>query len=125
MRGTWVVVRHEVTDLAVFPNGRGVIRRIVHAHYVLKGDERVVVASDRMTYNKTDRVFDQWHLRRDDTRGPEAIDLVETVGGKVNLGICRLAGDTLTICYAKPGMDRPKDFIRRLGHTLLVLRRGR
>ena len=59
---------------------------------------------------------------------PAPIDLEITAGsdrGKVVKGIWKLEGDTLTVCTAEPGKERPREFAARegTGHTLLVFKR--
>ena len=49
----------------------------------------------------------------DPARQPKQIDLIGTEGelkGKAALGIYKLEGDQLTICYVMPGSERPKTF---------------
>lgn len=68
--------------------------------------------------------------RLDPRAKPAAIDLTIVAGpdiDKVVQGVWKLEGDTLTICVAEPGKERPKAFAGKegTGHTLLVFRRAR
>jgi uncharacterized protein (TIGR03067 family) len=61
---------------------------------------------------------------------PAAIDVKIASGSdvdKVVKGIWKLDGDTLTVCVAEPGKDRPTAFEAKegTGHTLLVFKKGK
>jgi uncharacterized protein (TIGR03067 family) len=67
-------------------------------------------------------------VKLDPSRQPRAMDIVHKTGpnkGKTEQAIYLLAGDTLRICGAEAGKDRPTDFstVDKPGYTLLVLRR--
>jgi uncharacterized protein (TIGR03067 family) len=60
---------------------------------------------------------------------PGSLDLKVDTGddtGKVVKAIWKLSGDTLTICVAEPGKDRPKEFEGKKdsGHTLMVFKKA-
>jgi uncharacterized protein (TIGR03067 family) len=64
----------------------------------------------------------------DPTKKPRAIDYQMTEGptkGKTHLGIYELDGDTLRLCFAAPGRERPTEFTAREGsqRTLSVWKR--
>jgi uncharacterized protein (TIGR03067 family) len=67
-------------------------------------------------------------VKLDPSSQPRAMDIVHKTGpnkGKTERAIYLLAGNTLTICGAEAGQDRPTEFstVGKPGHTLLVLRR--
>jgi uncharacterized protein (TIGR03067 family) len=69
-------------------------------------------------------------IRVDPGWNPKTIDIAFTEGdrkGKTALGIYKLDGDTLTICRANPGKDRPSAFSSTPGSglTLMSYRRDR
>ena len=61
---------------------------------------------------------------------PAAMDLKIDSGSDIDKGvkaIYKLEGDTLTICVAEPGKDRPKAFAGKegSGHTLMVFKKAK
>ncbi len=59
----------------------------------------------------------------DTTKTPITIDMKAkggTYDGKTLLGIVKLDGDTLTICFAEPGKDRPTKFESTPGSGLVL-----
>jgi uncharacterized protein (TIGR03067 family) len=69
-------------------------------------------------------------IKFDPAATPREADITFTEGevapGSTALGIYKLEGDTLTICRAAPGKDRPTEFTARAGTglTLMVYRRA-
>lgn len=63
-------------------------------------------------------------LTIDPKREPRRIDFTPTQGalaGRPLLGIYTLDGDTLTICRARPGADRPREFAAKEGSGIELL----
>jgi uncharacterized protein (TIGR03067 family) len=89
----------------------------------------VEIAGQRMTTREgSDVKEDTTIISLDPKAKPAVIDLKIASGAdidKVVKGIYKLDGDTLTICVAEPGKDRPKAFEAKMGtgHTLLVFKR--
>jgi uncharacterized protein (TIGR03067 family) len=81
------------------------------------------------TERGADVLFDST-CKLDPAKTPKQIDMIGTEGdlkGKAAQGIYALNGDQLTICYAMPGKERPKEFESKPGSaaTLLVWKRGK
>lgn len=62
-------------------------------------------------------------IKIDSTKKPKEIDI--TVGDRATKGIYELEGDTLKICQARPGDDRPTELSAKEGSNqmLMVLKR--
>jgi hypothetical protein len=67
-------------------------------------------------------LVEEWHLCLDSRGHPGRLNIVQVRTGQTMLGIYKREGDTLTICYAEPGKDRPAAFSNK-EQWLLVLQR--
>jgi len=59
----------------------------------------------------------------DATKKPKTMDMTPSEGrykDKTLLGIYELDGDTLKICFAEPGKDRPTDFTSKAGSGVVL-----
>ncbi len=89
---------------------------------------RRVVEKDHVAWLRDGKSFAGTRIELDPSSDPKAIDVIPdggpNRGGRV-LGIYKLEGDRLTICMAKPGRGRPKEFRAEAGsgYTLTTLRR--
>jgi uncharacterized protein (TIGR03067 family) len=111
LQGTWAMVSAE-RDGQPMPRSS-----ITGARRIAKGDETTVLINGA--------VFLSARMSVDPSRKPKAIDYLITSGtnrGKTQLGIYELDGGRLTLCFAKPNKDRPRDFSADAGsgHTLSV-----
>jgi uncharacterized protein (TIGR03067 family) len=68
----------------------------------------------------SDNASDVATIKLDTTAKPKAIDLTEK-NKKVSLGIYELDGDTLKLCFAEPGTDRPKAFESAKGSKVFYI----
>jgi len=81
----------------------------------ITGDRYEVVVKD-----KTDR----GSLKLDETKSPKTMDATDTEGddiGKVIKAIYEIKGDTLRVCYAMKGDERPTAFATKEGTPLLMI----
>jgi uncharacterized protein (TIGR03067 family) len=83
------------------------------------------IKGDKYTVFRFDRAIGKGTFKVDATKTPRAIDaLPDSAGGKGKplLGIYRIEGDKLELCFAAPGKERPTAFESRegSGHTLSV-----
>jgi uncharacterized protein (TIGR03067 family) len=76
-------------------------------------DMTLTVTGDKGVVKKGDKVVASATSKVDMTKKPWTIDLKMTSGeekGKTLLGIMKMKDGTMTICFAKPGADRPTEF---------------
>ena len=82
---------------------------------VVKGDTYTVTPRPGVTIEGTFKI--------DPTAKPKAVDITQTSGenkGKTSLGIYEIDGDTLKMCWAPPGKDRPTEFKSAEGSGILL-----
>lgn len=83
--------------------------------------KKVVVTGDKYVYSMDD-VKEEGTLKLDPSKAPREYEAQVTEGeykGKSVLGIYELQGDTLTICFAPPGTERPTQMSTRPGSRSL------
>ena len=93
-------------------------------------DLRLTLTADRYKTERGDQLLFDSMYSIDATKNPIQIDIIGTEGdlkGKPALGILKLDGETLTMCYVMPGKDRPMSFESQptSGAFLLVWKRAR
>jgi uncharacterized protein (TIGR03067 family) len=79
---------------------------------MVKTGRRVTTATHTTTYFGN-QIFRSADYTADPTQAPKTIDLHSK--GKTELGIYEIAGDTMRVCFAAPGMPRPTDYETRPG----------
>ena len=93
---------------------------------VTPGAEADVIRGDRLTTVKGGEVVASWRVTLDPAKAPRRMDL-KGEGGKLQLAIYRLDGDTLTVSYKgeRGATGRPADFRPGAGVWVVVLERKR
>jgi len=114
LQGTWACVSGENAGK---PIPEGTVKKL-----------RLVLTQDKYATHRGDELLFESTYKLDATKSPWQIDIIGTEGenkGKAAQGICRLEGDTLTLCYTMPSKDRPKQFESKAGSeaTLTVWKR--
>jgi uncharacterized protein (TIGR03067 family) len=118
LEGTWTVVSLESMG-RTYPEAT--IQRMNY-RLTVKGNTYSWEVRNRQTIGAT--------IKLDIKKNPKKFDLQISEGvlkGKTMLGIYALDGDTLKICYAHAGIDRPTAFATQAGirHVLMVLKRAK
>jgi uncharacterized protein (TIGR03067 family) len=74
---------------------------------------KLTLTADRFKTQRGEQVLFDSTYTIDPTKEPKQIDMIGTEGdlkGKPALGIYKLDGDKLTLCYTMPGNERPAKF---------------
>lgn len=86
-------------------------------------DRTAVYEQNRVTLRAGDRVRRCGIVTLDPGRKPKAINTWDQDGpyeDQTVPGIYELDGDTLKLCFARPGQERPKEFTTNSGTAFLV-----
>jgi uncharacterized protein (TIGR03067 family) len=115
LQGVWSVVSLEVSGTQAGADDTKNIK------FEFKGD-KIFFMDGKENHEGT--------FKLDPTTKPKTIDVVPADGpgkGKTHPGIYTFEGDTLKICGAEPGTERPKEFKTKqgAGQTLVVLKRAK
>jgi uncharacterized protein (TIGR03067 family) len=84
----------------------------------------VMYEDDRATLYRDGEVFRRALVTLDPARSPKRInswDLGGPYEDQTNPGIYEVDGDTLKICFSRPGAERPTEFTTKKGPALLYL----
>jgi len=90
---------------------------------------RLTLTADRYKTERGSQVLFDSTYKIDGAKTPAQIDMIGTEGdlkGKVALGILKLDGETLMMCYVMPGKERPIAFesLPESGVFLVVWKRA-
>jgi len=86
-------------------------------------DLLVTITGDRYEVQVKD-YKDAGTLKLDEAQKPKTMDATDTEGedfGKVVKAIYEITGDTLRVCYALNGGERPTEFATKEGSSLLII----
>jgi uncharacterized protein (TIGR03067 family) len=113
-QGTWIVT--------------SMVREGQEAPAEIVASIRRIVEGEHVVWKRDGKRFAGTALELDPAADPKAIDVIPDGGpsrGEKVRGIYELDGETLRICMAGPGQDRPKAFRadKGSGHTLTTFRR--
>lgn len=87
------------------------------------GQLRLTLTADKMTTRRGEQVLFDGTYKIDETNKPAKLDMIGK-DGKTLLGLLKADGDSLTICYAIMGKDRPATLDSPpFGVTLVVWKR--
>jgi uncharacterized protein (TIGR03067 family) len=110
LEGKWVVVSAE-RDGKAWDTVKGAVR-------VNTGDKYVLTPKEGKGIPGT--------MKIDPSKKPKTMDMSSTEGNfkdKTLLGIYEVDGDTLRICFAEPGKERPTEFASKAGVVLVIHKR--
>lgn len=85
-------------------------------------DWKAIYDGDRLTLTAGDVVRSQGKVTLDPTVSPKRMDTANVDGafaGQVVPGIYRFESDTLKVCFARPGQERPTEFTTKRGSGFL------
>ena len=109
MEGTWKVESAEAGGQKVESDDlKEIVVKITGGRYEVRVKDKI----------------DGGTLKLDETQKPKAMDATDTEGddvGKVVKAIYELSGDTLRVCYALDGGERPKEMATKEGSPLLLM----
>jgi len=106
LRGTWTVVSAE-------RDGKKLTDEQI------KGVSLTIDGTGKVSVKRGDQLIFEGTIRIDPAKKPKTADGTQTSDGenkgKTTLSIYEVEGDTLRICSAEPGKDRPTEFATKSG----------
>jgi uncharacterized protein (TIGR03067 family) len=141
MKTCWVVAGVLALGLAssglVAAKGKGEIKSMKYKYVSIEIDGKktpsselegmvLIVTGNKGVVKKGEKVLIEGTSKMDMNKDPATIDVKITKGenaGKTLKGIMKMKDGTMTVCFGKPGGERPKEFSSTEGggHVLEVL----
>jgi uncharacterized protein (TIGR03067 family) len=112
MEGTWTVTLHEADG------------KKLSEEEAKKVDSKLIVKGGKYTVYFGDKEIASGTIKLDAAKTPRQIDAIAEEGpgkGMAMPGIYEIKGDTMRVCFAQPGKDRPKEFRTQEGTGQLLL----
>ncbi len=118
--GTWMVTSSQI-------DGKDLTERMKGYRYVFDGQLMKLQDRQGKAVLRSDNKADERPFLINVQTNPKTMDITIQVKTKtfLSLGIYRLQGDELMLCFSEPGSTRPLDFRSKEGTTLVVLQRGK
>src|SRR5262245_7066551 len=117
LTGEWQVV----SWARQFGKGKGQLD--TGAIYRVTDGLTVRIGSGRLEFARDGSRLYHWTMSLHPAARPPRVDLIDSRTNATTLGIYRLQGDTLTICYRGSREDRPTDFDSEQQWTLVLKRK--
>jgi uncharacterized protein (TIGR03067 family) len=108
MAGKWKVVVNE-TD------GKPLPKELID-----KFASTLIVEGDKYKVYFGDKLADEGTMKLDAAKNPKEIDATPSKNPAMK-GIYKIDGDTMTVCFSKPGGDRPAEFKSKEGTGQILL----
>jgi uncharacterized protein (TIGR03067 family) len=112
LQGTW-----EVTSLES-------MGQKVPADQLKQLGMKMTFKDDKVTLQGKGQPDEVMTIKLDASQKPKTIDATDPQN-KLEKGIFELEGDTLKMCIAQPGADRPKDFTSTKDTMLIIAKRAK
>jgi uncharacterized protein (TIGR03067 family) len=111
MEGTWAVVLEEMDGKKATEENK-------------KADVKLTVKDGKYTVHFGEKQVATGEIKLDAGKTPRQIDAVAADGefkGKAMPGIYEVKGDTMRVCFAQPGQERPTEFRTKEGSGQMLL----
>jgi uncharacterized protein (TIGR03067 family) len=112
MEGTWAVTVHEVSGMKISEEDNK------------KADAKLIVKDGKYTVFFGGMQIATGTIKLDTSKKPKQLDAIAEDGptkGMAMPGIYQIEGETMKVCFAQPGKDRPTEFTTKEGSGQMLL----